>query len=119
MHLPRRIGINTDMQILADIALRTMTNKEIAAKYGVSPSYVSKLSTGKKELDIHVPEPHKIMSEDFTAYEDDVDAVMAFIEQRKVLVSEEDVVKFLQQQITKSVVRIKIYSELIKKYKGE
>lgn len=107
------------MQILADVAMRTMTNKEIAAKYGVSPSYVSKISTGKKVLDIHVAEPSKVIDDDFTAYEDDIDAVLALVEQRKVLVSNDDIVKFLRQQITKSVVKIKIYSELIKKYKGE
>jgi predicted transcriptional regulator len=116
--MPRRITADIDMQILADVGMGVMY-KEIASKYGVSPSYVSKLAGGKKVPDIHIPAPHKIMDEDFEAYEDDIDAVVALINKRTILVSKEDIIKYLKSQIQKSVVRIKMYTELIKKYEGD
>ena len=116
--MPRRIGIEIDMKIMADCGMGLM-NKDIAKRYGVSPSYVSKVCQGKKELDIFVAEPNKTISEDFTAYTDDVEAIKAMIETRHVLVSTEDILEYLESQLTKSIVRAKIYTELIKKYKGE
>lgn len=116
--MPRRIDAETDMQILADISLG-MIYKDVAEKYNVSASYISKLTTGKKVPNIKVPIPAKILDEGFETYETDIDAIINYIDTKKVLVSNTDVVKFLQAQIHRSVVRIKIYAELIKKYKGE
>lgn len=117
--MPKRISVNIDMQILADIALRSFTNREIATKYGVSPSYVSKLSTGKKPFDLHIPEPQTIVDNEYTVYKDDVNAIIEFITTRKTKPSNEDIVNFLQQRINKAAIAIKIYSEIIKNYKGE
>ncbi|MFA6660520.1 MAG: hypothetical protein WCS62_02800 [Bacilli bacterium] len=116
--MPRRISAETDMQILADVGLG-MLHKDVAVKYGVSASYVSKLTSGKKIPYIHIPEPSKIIDEEFEIYEDEVEAIINNISKKKILVSNGDVIKYLQTQINRSVIRIKMYLELIKKYKGE
>lgn len=116
--MPRRITADIDMQILTDVGMGLMY-KDIAKKYNVSASYVSKLAGGKKTPDVYVPVLQKVVDEDFEAYEDDIEAVIALIDKRKVIVSDDDIVKFLKTQIQKSVVRIKMYLELIKKYKGD
>lgn len=48
-----RIDTQIDLKILADLALG-YKNKDLAVKYGVSPSYVSKLKTGRKQLNVRV-----------------------------------------------------------------
>jgi hypothetical protein len=116
--MPRRIPAEIDMQILVEIGMGILY-KDIAKKYSVSPSYVSKLAMGKKVPDIHIPEPHKVIHEDIEAYADDIDAVVALIDKRNIIISKEDIIRYLESQIHKSVVRIKMYRELIKKYKGE
>lgn len=116
--MPRKISADIDMQILADIGLG-MIYKDVAAKHGVSPSYITKLTSGKKTPDIRIPEPTKLMSEDFESFKNDIDDIVNYIDKKRVLVSNDDVIKFLRTQVHKSVVRIKIYLELINKYEGE
>lgn len=116
--MPRRISAETDMQILADVGLG-MLHKDVATKYGVSASYVSKLTTGKKVPYIHIPAPSKIIDEDFEIYEEEIEAIISNITQKKILVNNDDVIKFLQTQINRSVIRVKLYLELMKKYKGD
>lgn len=48
-----RIDTQTDLKILADLALG-YKNKDLAVKYNVSPSYVSKLKTGRKQLNVRI-----------------------------------------------------------------
>jgi predicted transcriptional regulator len=116
--MPRRITADIDMQILTDVGMGLMY-KDVAKKHGVSASYVSKLAGGKKVPDIHIPDLQKFLDEDFEAYTDDVEAVIALIDKRKIIVSNDDIVKYLKTQIQKSVVRIKMYRELIKNYEGD
>lgn len=115
--MPRRIDAEIDMKILADVGLG-MLYKDVAAKYNVSPSYITKLTSGKKALNIRVPEPAKVLTDDIEAYEDDIDAIVEFIEQRKVLVTNDAIVKYLNAQITRAAIRIKIYTKLLNKYKN-
>lgn len=116
--MPRRIDAETDMKILVDVGLG-MLYKDVAAKYKVSPSYITKLTSGKKALNIRVPEPAKILTDDIEVYEDDVDAIAEFIKQKQVLVTQEAIIKYLNTQISRSVIRIKIYTKLLNKYKGK
>ena len=52
--MARRISPEIDMAILADIGLG-MLYKDAAEKHGVSASYVSKLASGKKEIQFYTP----------------------------------------------------------------
>lgn len=47
--MPKAISPEVDYNILTDIALN-VSSKEIAMKYGVSLSYISKIRTGKKKV---------------------------------------------------------------------
>lgn len=116
--MPKRISADIDMQILADIALGLL-HKNIAKKYGVSPSYISKVASGKKVPDIHIPDLQKVLNDNLEAYEDDVDEVTEMIMRKRLLVSEDDITKFLNAQITKSILRAKVYTTLLRVYTKE
>ena len=116
--MPKRIEANIDMSILQDIATG-MQNKDIAVKYNVSRSYVSKVLTGRKLIDMQIPDLKSILQEDFEVYEDDITSIIETIHNKKILVNHTDVVTFIEAQITKSLVRAKVYSEILKKVKGE
>ena len=51
--MPSKINPTTDLQIY-ELLAQGITNKEIASILGVSPSYVSKIKTGKKIPYIHI-----------------------------------------------------------------
>ena len=51
--MAKKISTSIDIKILEDLGLG-LSNKDIAVRYGVSPSYVSKLKTGKKTLNFHI-----------------------------------------------------------------
>lgn len=116
--VPRKISADIDMQILTDISLG-MIYRDIAKKYNVSPSYISKLASGKKKPNIRIPEPSKILDEGFETFENDIDAIMDYITKKRVFVTDQDITKFLHSQVHKAIVRIKVYLELIKKYEGK
>lgn len=74
----KRISAETDYNILADISLG-LTSKEIAKKYGVSVSYVSKVRTGRKKIEVYIPEQtkkHGLLD----YYETDIEKIAEFFE---------------------------------------
>lgn len=116
--MPRRISAEIDMQILAEIG-NNVSHKEIAAKYGVSPSYVSKLSLGKKVPDIHVTPPPKVFVKDFEAYEGDIDDAVKMIDKLRIVVDDESILGFLDVEINRLIIRTKMFITLKNIYKGE
>lgn len=116
--MPRRISADIDVQILTDIGMGVM-NKDVALKYGVSASYVSKLSLGKKLPYINVPVANKARVDTIDVYENDITEIQELIKQRRILTSKDEVLNYLEEQAKKHIVRAKIYTDLIKKYKGE
>jgi len=116
--MPRRINNDVDKQIMLDLGLGHK-NKDIALRYGVSPSYVSKLRRGKKQVDIDTPTPVIIKTVDYDAYEDPVKAAEEFLADLNIVVDEADIEKYLKNKITSLITRTKLYIELLKKYKGE
>lgn len=114
----KRVPPETDFKILADVALGKVY-REISATYNVSPSYISKLVTGKKQVNVQLPPPPKVLVEDLETFEGDIDAIADFIISKRVLTSDKDIIKFLETQIHKAIVRAKIYTELLNTYKGE
>lgn len=74
----KRISSKTDYNILADVSLG-LTSKEIAKKYGVSVSYVSKVRTGRKKIEVYIPEQtkkHGLLD----YYETDIEKIAEFFE---------------------------------------
>ena len=113
--MPRRISADVDMQILADLGVGLL-HREIAEKYGVSASYVSKLSLGKKTPDVYVARGTTVVSEPDGV---DLDALLADIDKYTVFPGEDATEKYIKSQIRTMAMRIKMLSELLKKYKGE
>jgi hypothetical protein len=116
--MPRRISAEKDMQILADVGLG-MLNKDVAAKYNVSPSYVSKLSLGKKVPDIHIPKPMQFSVQDINVHKATLDELQKIIEDNQVLASEDEYIKILKDRIKNALIDAKLYIEVLKKFKGE
>jgi DUF1365 family protein len=116
--MPKRISADIDIAILTDIGLG-LPYKDIAVKHNVSASYVSKVANGKKVPDIHVPEPSKTLDDDIETFTDDIEAVSELLGRRKVVADKKSVEEYLKTQLYRTIVRAKIYVELLKKYKGD
>lgn len=116
--MPKRINAEKDMQILADVGLG-MLNKDVAVKYNVSPSYVSKLSLGKKVPDIHIPKPVQFSVKDINVHKATLDELQKIIEENQVLASGDEYIKILKDRIKTALIDAKIYTEVLKKFKGE
>lgn len=114
----KKVTPNIDMQIIAALS-SGMTNKEIAKMYGVSPSYVSKLKTGKKIPYIHVVEPSLIKDEFFEIYNSDMVDILMFLESKELLVSKQELIEYLTVQMKKSIVQAKVYQNILRRIKNE
>jgi transcriptional regulator with XRE-family HTH domain len=72
----QRISARVDYEILADIALGESA-KDIAKKHNVSISYVSKIKTGRKKIDVYIPESIQT-SNKIAYYASDITALEEF-----------------------------------------
>jgi hypothetical protein len=115
--MPKRISAEIDMQILADIGLG-MLNKDVAVKYNVSPSYVSKLSLGKKVPDIHIPKPTAVIDASIDVNYATIKEIETIIKDNQILASNQEVEKFVRDKIDRSIIEAKIFIEIFKIYKG-
>lgn len=115
--MPKRISADIDMQILADVGLG-MLNKDAAKKYGVSASYISKLSLGKKVPDIHIPKSTTIVDQSIDVNLATIQDIETIIRDNPVIASQEEVEKFIKNKINKSIVHAKLYIDLLKMFKG-
>lgn len=114
----KKVTPNIDMQIIASLS-SGMTNKEIAKICGVSPSYVSKLKTGKKVPYIHVVEPSLIKDEFFEIYNADMMDILMFLESKELFVSKQELIEYLTVQMKKSIVQAKMYQNILRRIKNE
>lgn len=113
-----RILPEIDVAILMELSSGT-PNKTIAEKYGVSPSYVSKLRTGKKIPYVHVTDIGIMQNAKVAANKTELEAILAFIMERDLLVTREQIVSFLEEKLYMAIIQAKIYQDLLNKYKGE
>ena len=84
----QRISAEVDYNILADVALG-LPAKEIAEKYNVSVSYVSKVKTGRKKIDVYIPEQIEAANK-ILFYSSDIDKLDQFFETSPVSLKEKD-----------------------------
>jgi len=115
--MPKRISAEIDMQILADVGLG-MLNKDVALKYGVSASYISKVSLGKKVPDIHIPKPDKLDMSNIDVNLSTIKEIEKIISQNQVIAGSSQIEKYVQDEIDKSIIKTKVFIELLKTYKG-
>lgn len=116
--MAKRIDAETDMQILSEIGLG-IPNKVIAERYGVSASYVSKIKTGRKVIDVYVPIPEKLQSNGLEVYEQPLEELIDTILKLPVITDEADIIKQLKEERIKAALRVKILTEILNKLKGE
>ena len=74
----QRISARVDYEILADISLGVPA-KEIASKHDVSISYVSKIKTGRKKIDVYIPEQIEVANK-LAFYSSDIDKLYEFFD---------------------------------------
>lgn len=111
--MPRRISAEIDLQILADLGVGQL-HKDIATKYGVSPSYVSKLALGKKVPDIHI-----IKSDMTEKFKWPVEQVIQFVDSLEMFATEQESMDYLEKQIQLTVLRLKLYVDMLNKLKED
>jgi predicted transcriptional regulator len=115
--MPKRISAEIDMQILADVGLG-MLNKDVAVKYGVSASYISKVSLGKKVPDIHIPKPDKLDMSNIDVNLSTIKEIEKIISQNQVIAGSNQIEEYAQDEINKLIIKTKVFIELLKTYKG-
>jgi len=103
--MPKRIDTAIDMRILTAHALG-IPNKDIAAEYNVSPSYITKVTRGHKDIAVEVPRT-------------DTKDILGVIERNGEPLTDDAIIKYLETQVASMSQRIKIYLMLLKKLKGE
>lgn len=116
--MKKKITPDIDMQIIAALST-SLTNKEIALMYGVSPSYVSKLKTGKKVPYIHIAEPSLIKDEFFEIYNADMVDILMYLEGKELFVSKQELIEYLTVQMKKSIIQAKMYQNILRRIKNE
>ena len=99
--MPTRISPKVDFQILVMLS-EGMTNKQIAEELNVSASYVSKVKNGKKSSYISMAGPTMYKQEMIEDYSN---------------MSDEDIIKYLDEQIGFATMQIQVYRIIIRRLK--
>ena len=113
----KKISPEIDLEILEGLAAG-YTNKQLATMYKVSPSYISKLKTGKKVPYIHVANPTLIKDEYFEVYNTNLTEVLAYLECKDLIVNKKDIVEYIEIQMQKAIIKAKMYQEILRRLKN-
>lgn len=113
----KKISPEIDLEILEGLAAG-YSNKQLAELYKVSPSYVSKLKTGKKVPYIHVANPTLIKDEYFEVYNTNLTEVLAYLECKDLIVNKREIIEYLEVQMQKAVIKAKMYQEILRRLKN-
>lgn len=112
----KKISPEIDLEILEGLAAG-YTNKQLAELYKVSPSYISKLKTGKKVPYIHVANPMLIKDEYFEVYNTNLTEVLAYLDCKDLIVNKKEIIEYLEIQMQKAIIKAKMYQEILKRLK--
>lgn len=112
----KRISAQIDYNILADIALG-IPSKDIAAKYNVSVSYISKIKTGRKQIDVYIPEQIQTANK-LAYYASDIEALIGFFKTSPTSLENPDH-DTLDALIIQKVSELKVLLRVRATFKGE
>lgn len=87
------------------------SQKEIAAEYGVSPSYVSKLNTGKKVPSLY------IAGINTDGDQVNLQKIKTMLKLTTVYTDDTVLLKFLEEQFERCVVKAQMYLKIIEEIK--
>lgn len=113
----KKITPNIDIKIMEALACGE-SNKDIAKTYGVSPSYVSKIKTGKKVPYIHVASPTLIKDEYFEVYNKNLEELEKILDETELIVNRSDIIEYLEVQMRKCLIKAKMYNEILTRYRN-
>lgn len=112
----KKITPDIDIKILEGLACGE-SNKELAKMYGVSPSYVSKIKTGKKVPYIHVAKPELIKDEYFEVYSNNLAEIESILNNTEIIVNKSDIIEYLEVQMRKCIIKAKMYNDILNRYR--
>ena len=112
----KKISPQIDLEILEGLAAG-ISNKELAKMYDVSPSYISKVKNGKKVPYIHITNPTMIKDEFFEVYNTDMTEILSYLDSKDVIVNKKDIIEYLEVQMKKSIVRAKMFQDILRRLK--
>ena len=114
----KKIPPEIDLQLLEGLAAG-YSSKQLADLYNVSQSYISKLRNGKKIPYIHVAQPTLIKDEFFEVYNSNLTEVLAYLECKDLIVNKKDIIEYLEIQMQKSIIKAKMYQEILKRLRSQ
>lgn len=93
------------------------TQKDIAKRLNVSPSYVSKVKNGKKQSYLHVIPNTTIKEDDIEVSTQDITEILTMVSSKHILTNTEDIIKYIESEVHRLVIRLKIYQEILRRIK--
>ena len=115
--MKQRISADVDQQILMALATGE-SNKDIAARFNVSRSYVSKVKTGKKIPSIKFVDPTLIKDEFFVVDNEDLTKMLILLNEHSIIIDKTSICEYLEVQMKKCLIHAKMYQTILKKNKG-
>ena len=114
-----KIPADIDQQIMMALALGD-SGKDIAKRYGVSTSYISKLRTGKKIPSIKIVEPSLIKDEFFKVDNVSMTELLITLHSYDLIIdSEPSIEEYIEVQMKKCLIHAKMYQIILNKIKKE
>ena len=113
----KKITPEVDQQIILALAVGE-PNKDIAERFGVSKSYISKVKTGKKVPSIKFIEPALIKDEFFEVDTKPLTDLIVSLNINELIIDpNKSILEYLETQMKKCLIQAKMYQILIDKLK--
>lgn len=114
--MKQKISADIDQQILMALATGE-SSKTIAQRLNVSPSYVSKVKTGKKIPSIKIVEPTLIKDEYFEIDNSTLTEMLILLNEHNIIVDNTSICEYIEVQMKKCLIHAKMYQTILNKIK--
>lgn len=116
--MPKRINKVLDTRILTDLA-SGCTQSELAKKYGVSRSYISKIKCGKKKSFVYSPTTYN--DSIFNYKGDDLKEISDFLDTVPLVTDKSSIAEYAEHKYKEHILLAKMYKNIADTYikKGE
>ena len=78
---------------------------------------MSKIKNGKKTPYLHIIPNSVINVDDIEALPQDINEILAFIDTKDVVLTPNAIVQYLESEIKRNVIKIKLYQEILRRIK--
>lgn len=93
-------------------------NKVIAETYHVSPSYVSKVKTGRKQPSLKITDYSVLKDDFFEVDNNDITSILLSLNSTDVIINRQNIIEYIEAQMKKCIVHAKMYQVILDTLKG-